>query len=49
MPVPFLPRKGPGRKYLMKFEDYQALCEKFGREPHIKPTSYVDPGKSSEV
>ena len=30
-------KEGPGRKYLMKFEDYQALCEKFGREPHIKP------------
>lgn len=35
-------KEGPGRKYLMQFEDYQALCEKFGREPLIKPTSYVD-------
>lgn len=28
-------KEGPGRKYLMKFQDYQKLCEKFGREPHI--------------
>ena len=38
-------KEGPGRKYLMKFEDYQALCEKFGREPLIKPSSNVDLGK----
>ncbi|MFV0436224.1 MAG: 4Fe-4S dicluster domain-containing protein [Desulfopila sp.] len=24
-------REGPGRKYIMRFADYQALCEKFGR------------------
>ncbi len=35
-------KAGPGRKYLMKFDDYYALCEKFGREPHIRPTSNVD-------
>ena len=35
-------KEGPGRKYLMRYEDYQALCEKFGREPLIKPSSYVD-------
>ena len=35
-------KEGPGRKYLMKYEDYQALCEKVGREPLIKPSSYVD-------
>lgn len=35
-------KEGPGRKYLMKFEDYQSLCEKFGREPLIKPSSNVD-------
>ena len=35
-------QEGPGRKYLMKFEDYQALCEKFGREPLIRPDSNVD-------
>jgi Fe-S oxidoreductase len=29
----------------MKFEDYQVLCEKFGRKPQIRPTSYVDPEK----
>jgi excisionase family DNA binding protein len=38
-------KEGPGRKYLMKFEDYQLLCEKFGRQPYIKPSSYVDPDK----
>ncbi len=38
-----LPAKaGPGRKYIMKFDDYYALCEKFGREPHIRPTSNID-------
>ena len=35
-------KEGPGRKYLMKFQDYQALCEKFGREPLVRPTSHVD-------
>jgi len=24
-------QEGPGRKYLMKFDDYQKLCKKFGR------------------
>ena len=38
-------KEGPGRKYLMQYEDYQDLCEKFGREPLIKPSSYVDLGK----
>jgi dimethylglycine catabolism B len=35
-------QEGPGRKYLMKFEDYQVLCEKFGREPLIRPDSNID-------
>lgn len=34
-------KEGPGRKYLMKFEDYRMLCEKFGREPHIHPANHV--------
>ena len=34
--------EGPGRKYLMKFDDYQELCERFGRKPHIRPNSHVD-------
>lgn len=38
-------KEGPGRKYLMKFEDYQTLCAKFGRKPQIKPTSNVDEEK----
>jgi ferredoxin len=34
-------KEGPGRKYLMKFYDYQKLCEKFGREPHVHPSNNV--------
>ncbi len=33
-------KEGPGRKYLMKFQDYQKLCEKFGREPHVHPSNH---------
>jgi ferredoxin len=36
-------KEGPGRKYLMKFYDYQKLCEKFGREPHVHPSNNVSP------
>lgn len=36
-------KEGPGRKYLMKFDDYQKLCNKFGREPHVKPSNNVSP------
>lgn len=32
-------KEGPGRKYLMKFDDYRRLCEKFGRQPHVHPDS----------
>ncbi|MBU1567675.1 MAG: 4Fe-4S dicluster domain-containing protein [Proteobacteria bacterium] len=35
-------KEGPGRKYLMKFEDYRLLCEKFGREPYLHPENNVD-------
>ncbi len=35
-------KEGPGRKYIMKFQDYQALCEKFGREPLVEPGTHVD-------
>ena len=42
-------KEGPGRKYLMRFEDYQTLCEKFGRQAQIKPTSYVDPDKMKKL
>lgn len=34
-------KEGPGRKYLMKFEDYRMLCEKYGREPHVHPANNV--------
>ncbi len=32
-------KEGPGNKYLMKFEDYQTICQKFGREPHVHPSN----------
>jgi excisionase family DNA binding protein len=35
-------QKGPGRKYLMKFSEYQQFCEKFGREPCIHPENNVN-------
>lgn len=35
-------QKGPGRKYLMKFSDYQQFCEKFGREPCIHPENNIN-------
>jgi len=38
-------KKGPGRKYLMTFEDYQSLCEKFGRDPLVNQTGNVDPDR----
>lgn len=34
-------KEGPGRKYLMKFQDYRKLCEKFGREPHVHSSNHV--------
>lgn len=34
-------QEGPGRKYLMKFQDYRKLCEKFGREPHVHSSNHV--------
>ncbi len=35
-------KEGPGRKYLMKYDDYQILCEKFGRKPYVGPSSHID-------
>lgn len=32
-------KEGPGQKFLMKLTDYQTICEKFGREPHIAPSN----------
>ena len=42
-------KEGPGRKYLMKFEDYQELCEKFGREPTIRQQSNLDRRKVDQL
>jgi excisionase family DNA binding protein len=36
-------KEGPGKKYLMPFDDYRQLCEKFGREPHVHPGNHVHP------
>ncbi|MCG2742971.1 MAG: 4Fe-4S dicluster domain-containing protein [Desulfobacteraceae bacterium] len=36
-------KEGPGRKYLMEFHEYQLLCKKFGREPHVHPGNHVNP------
>ncbi len=33
---------GPGRQYIMKWEDYQALCDKFGRTPRVSPEQNQD-------
>jgi excisionase family DNA binding protein len=42
-------QEGPGRKYLMKFDDYQKLCNKFGREPHVRPSNNVSPQTLNHV
>lgn len=42
-------KEGPGRKYLMEFHDYQLLCEKFGREPHVHPGNHVSPKALGEL
>lgn len=34
-------KEGPGRKYLMEFDDYRKLCEKFGRSPAEPPSEEV--------
>lgn len=30
-------QEGPGRRYLIQWEDYKRLCDKYGREPRIAP------------
>lgn len=34
-------REGAGRKYLMDFEDYRQLCERYGKKPIPPPESQV--------
>ncbi|WP_409070299.1 4Fe-4S dicluster domain-containing protein [Desulfobulbus sp.] len=29
-------QEGPGRRYLIQWEDYRRLCEKYGRQPRLK-------------
>ena len=38
-------QEGPGRRYLIQWEDYKRLCDKYGREPRMSP----DPGTGSEI
>lgn len=42
-------KEGPGKKYLMPFDAYQKLCEKFGREPHVHPANHVYEGALEET
>ena len=34
-------QEGPGRRYLIQWEDYKRLCDKYGREPRIAPDPTV--------
>ena len=36
-------QEGPGRRYLIQWEDYKRLCDKYGREPRIAPESSGQP------
>ncbi len=42
-------KKGPGRKYMMDFNDYQNVCRKYGLEPVFRPSNNVDSAKLSMV
>jgi len=39
-------QEGPGRRYLIQWEDYQRLCNKYGREPRFIPDP-ATPGESA--
>ncbi len=36
---------GPGRRYLVQWEDYRKLCEKYGRRPRFSPGREQDPAR----
>lgn len=38
-------QEGPGRRYLIQWEDYKRLCDKYGREPRVSP----DPALAAEA
>lgn len=40
---------GPGRQYIMQWEDYQALCEKFGRKPRLNPNHDYNPADLQKI
>ncbi len=42
-------KEGPGRKYMMKYQDYQNICKKYGLEPVIRPSNHVAPDELTTV
>lgn len=40
---------GPGRQYIMQWEDYRALCEKYGCKPQLPPDRACDPATFQEA
>ncbi len=42
-------KEGPGRKYLVKAQDYQKVCRKFGLEPNVRPLNQLSQSKPSIV
>ncbi len=42
-------KEGPGRRYLIKTEDYLRLCEKYGRKPKVDPAPPPQPEASLEI
>lgn len=43
-------QEGPGRRYLIHWEDYKELCDKYGREPRLTPEpAVIEPAVSKTV
>ena len=40
---------GPGRQYIMQWNDYIKLCEKFGRKPRFNPNQDYDPADLQKI
>ena len=40
---------GPGRQYIMQWDDYLGLCEKFGRKPRFNPNQDYDPAELQKI
>ena len=41
-------KQGPGRKYLMQYEDYRLFCKKFGRDPSMQQEN-IDQGDTLDL